>query len=143
MGTVSDVLNAPHLVSEETRSRVREAIEAFDYRPNRAARSLQAKKTYLLGCRLANPLSPALDIFLHQLVRTATEHGFGFHRSMAAAGLQVDPDLIFCGENDFAQGRASTESLLDLSEPPTAVVTVQAELALGGDKRRCWPARSG
>lgn len=77
VGTVSNVLNAPHLVSEETRNRVLEAIDALGYRPNRAARSLQAKKTYLIGYRLTDAgLSPALDVFLHRVVRTATDHGF-------------------------------------------------------------------
>lgn len=77
VGTVSNVLNAPHLVKEETRTRVEAVIEALNYRPNRAARSLPAHKTYLFGYRLADPgLSPALDVFLHELVRAASEHGF-------------------------------------------------------------------
>ncbi|MDP3983714.1 MAG: LacI family DNA-binding transcriptional regulator, partial [Acidimicrobiia bacterium] len=238
VGTVSNVLNAPHLVSVETRSRVLEAIEALGYRPNRAARSLQAKKTYLIGYRLPDPgFSAALDVFLHQLVRTAAEHGFdvavfaprrgqddlsayreviragnvdgfilsetnyadprvemlselsvpfvtfgranhpnpfpwvdvdggagvtqvvrhladrghrrialiawpegsesgdtrveGFHQGMAATGLPVDSDLVVRCESGFAAGRLAAGPLLDDADPPTAIVTVQDELALG------------
>jgi DNA-binding LacI/PurR family transcriptional regulator len=77
VGTVSNVLNAPHLVSARTRTRVMEAIEELGYRPNRAARSLQARKTQSIGYRLPDPgPGSALDVFLHQLVGTATDHGF-------------------------------------------------------------------
>ncbi|CAN5188586.1 LacI family DNA-binding transcriptional regulator [soil metagenome] len=76
VGTVSNVLNAPHLVSAETTSRVREAIAELDYRPSRSARSLQAQRTYLIGYRLPDPgVSSALDVFLHSLVTRASDHG--------------------------------------------------------------------
>ena len=77
VGTVSNVLNAPHLVSASTRSKVLKAIEELGYRPNRVARSLQARKTQSIGYRLPDPgPGTALDVFLHQLVGTATAHGF-------------------------------------------------------------------
>ena len=77
VATVSNVLNAPHLVASDTRTRVMEAIEALGYRPNRTARSLKARKTYRIGYRLSDPgPQAALDTFLHQLVATATNHGF-------------------------------------------------------------------
>lgn len=76
VGTVSNVLNAPHLVSSGTRSRVLDAISELEYRPNRSARSLQAQRTYLIGYRLPDPgVSSALDVFLHSLVAGASEHG--------------------------------------------------------------------
>lgn len=238
VGTVSNVLNLPHLVAEETRTRVLEAIDELDYRPNRAARSLPAQKSFRIGYRLADPgLSPALDVFLHQLVLAASRHGFdmalfaprpgqsdldayrevilandvdgfilsetnytdervemlselsipfvtfgwtrspepfpwvdvdgadgmaqvvdhlvemgherialiawpegsrtgdarveGFRRAMGAAGLSVPDDLVVRCENRFDQARAATGAPLDLSRSPTAIATVQDELALG------------
>jgi DNA-binding LacI/PurR family transcriptional regulator len=235
---VSNVLNAPHLVSEETRNRVLEAIDALGYRPNRAARSLQAKKTYLIGYRLTDAgLSPALDVFLHRLVRTATDHGFdmtlfaprpgqsdldayreviragnvdgfilsetnytdprvemltelsfpfvafgrarhekpfpwvdvdgargmaevvdhlqqqghrrialiawpegsqtgdarvqGYLQGMQAAGLRVEPDLVIRCENLYSAARTAAQDMLDRDDPPTAIVTVQDDMALG------------
>ena len=76
VGTVSNVLNAPHLVSTDTRSKVLDAIAELEYRPSRSARSLQAQRTYLIGYRLPDPgVSSALDIFLHSLVARAFEYG--------------------------------------------------------------------
>lgn len=78
IGTVSNVLNAPHLVAAETRRRVLEAVEELDYRPNRAARSLAGRRTHLVAYRLPDPLeggSATLDAFLHRLVLTAATHG--------------------------------------------------------------------
>ncbi len=76
VGTVSNVLNAPNLVSPGTRSRVLDAISELEYWPNRSARSLQAQRTHLIGYRLPDPgVSSALDVFLHSLVAGASEHG--------------------------------------------------------------------
>jgi DNA-binding LacI/PurR family transcriptional regulator len=78
IGTVSNVLNAPHLVAEETRRRVLEAVEELDYRPSRAARSLAGRRTHLVAYHLPEPLdggSPTLDAFLHRLVTTAAVYG--------------------------------------------------------------------
>lgn len=77
VATVSNVLNSPHLVASETRTKVIDAIEALGYRPNRTARSLQARKTQRIGYRLPDPgPQAALDIFLHRLVATSANHGF-------------------------------------------------------------------
>jgi DNA-binding LacI/PurR family transcriptional regulator len=238
VGTVSNVLNAPHLVSKPTLSKVLEAIEDLDYRPNRAARGLQARRTHLIGYRLPGPgVSPALDVFLHQVVATAASHdlaltlfsprpgqddlealremvssgdvdglilsetnygdrrvvllhdlGFpfaafgssdlpfdfpwvdidgahgialvvehlvaqghdrialiawpegsksgdqrvdGYHLAMERAGLDPDPDLLIRTNNGFEQGRRAAFELFGRKPRPTAVVTVQDELAFG------------
>jgi DNA-binding LacI/PurR family transcriptional regulator len=50
--TVSAVLNsssASHSVPEHTKKRIVEAARALDYRPNFFARSLRAKRTYMIG----------------------------------------------------------------------------------------------
>ncbi|MCC6613418.1 MAG: LacI family DNA-binding transcriptional regulator [Anaerolineae bacterium] len=49
MGTVSHVLNGSTLVREETRLRVLQAIEALNYHPKAAARSLSTKRTDTIG----------------------------------------------------------------------------------------------
>ena len=72
IGTVSNVLNAPHLVSDDTRARVQAVIEQLEYRPSRAARSLQARRSYLIGYLLPPADDTfALDVFLHALVTAA------------------------------------------------------------------------
>lgn len=238
VGTVSNVLNAPHLVSSGTRSRVLDAISELDYRPSRSARSLQAQRTYLIGYRLPDPgKSSALDVFLHSLVAGASEHGLeivlfsptaeqtdldayresvrsgdvdgfvlsetnyedpriallaetgfpfvafgraldstpfswvdvdgaagmvqvvdhlverghsrialvawpsgsesgdaraaGFLTGMAQAGLPIDPALIIRTESGYESGRDAGRRLLAMNHPPTAIVTVQDDLAFG------------
>lgn len=238
VGTVSNVLNAPHLVSSDTRSRVLDAIAELEYRPSRSARSLQAQRTYLIGYRLPDPgTSPVFDVFLHSLVARASEHGLeivlfspptgqsdldayrrsvrsgdvdgfvisgtnyedlrisllteagfpfvafgraqsqrpfswvdldgaagmvsvvghlvelghrciglvawppgsqtgdariaGFRRAMSRAGLVTTPDLTIRVEEGFESGRQAGYQLLDRKQRPTAIVTVQDNLAFG------------
>ena len=104
VGTVSNVLNAPHLVSQETRTKVLDVIQELGYRPNRAARSLQARKTQSIGYRLPDPgPGTALDVFLHQLLGTATDHGFAITLFAPRAGeddLDAYLDVIRSGDVD-------------------------------------------
>jgi len=127
VATVSNVLNAPHLVAPLTRTKVMEAIDALGYRPNRAARSLQARKTQRIGYCLPNPgPQAALDVFFHQLVATATNHGFDLtlfaprsgqddldaYREVIRAG---DVDGFVLSETNYADPRV--EMLSDLGFP--------------------------
>ena len=104
VATVSNVLNAPHLVASNTRTKVMEIIEALEYRPNRAARSLQARKTQRIGYCLANPgPQAALDVFLHRLVATATNHGFDLNLFAPRPGqddLEPYREVIRTGDVD-------------------------------------------
>ena len=127
MATVSNVLNSPHLVASQTRTRVMEAVEALGYRPHRAARSLQARKTHRIGYRLPDPgPQAALDVFLHRLVVTATNHGFDVtlfaprpgqddleaYREMIRSG---DVDGFVLSETNYADARV--ELLSELGFP--------------------------
>ena len=57
--TVSYVVNnGPRPVSEETRRRVLQAIEALDYVPSAAARSLKVKRTSTIGLMIPDILNP-------------------------------------------------------------------------------------
>ena len=104
VATVSNVLNAPHLVAPQTRTKVMEAIDALGYRPNRAARSLQARKTQRIGYCLSNAgPQAALDVFLHQLVATATNHGFDLNLFAPRSGqddLDAYREVIRSGDVD-------------------------------------------
>ncbi|MGH8925676.1 MAG: LacI family DNA-binding transcriptional regulator [Acidimicrobiia bacterium] len=104
IGTVSNVLNAPHLVADPTRARVLTAINELDYRPSRAARSLQARRTYLIGYRLpAAGQNTALDVFLHSLVTAAAGHGLEialFSPRVGESELESYRRLIRSGDVD-------------------------------------------
>jgi LacI family transcriptional regulator len=49
LGTVSNVLNKPHMVSEKTRLKVREAIRELGFVPDRRARALAAGTSNTIG----------------------------------------------------------------------------------------------
>ena len=75
MATVSNVVNGHAHVRDRTKRRVHEAIELLGYQASRAARSLPAGRTFLLGYCLPGDTSPnaALDVFLHHMVSTAAQ----------------------------------------------------------------------
>jgi DNA-binding LacI/PurR family transcriptional regulator len=94
--TVSNVLNAPELVTPDTRARVLRAIEAQGYRPHRAARQLRTRRSQVIGLRI-EPMRDGvngvvLDQFLHSLTASAERHD---HRIM-----------IFTAADDEAETRA-------------------------------------
>jgi DNA-binding LacI/PurR family transcriptional regulator len=78
--TVSNVLNTPDLVRDETRARVQAAIEALGYRANLAARQMRTGRSRLIGVRI-DPVrngieGSVLDRFLHGLTESATPAGY-------------------------------------------------------------------
>ena len=77
--TVSNVLNNRTGYSEETRTRVLAAIEALDYQPHRAARSLRSQRTMQLGYHMPGEQLAAENAFvlgfIQALVRAAADHG--------------------------------------------------------------------
>ncbi|WP_405092930.1 LacI family DNA-binding transcriptional regulator [Micromonospora sp. NBC_01392] len=78
--TVSNVLNAPHIVREDTRRRVREAIAALGYRANQAARQMRTGRSRLIAVRIEPTRDgingSVLDRFLHGLTETADATGY-------------------------------------------------------------------
>ena len=56
----------------------------------------------------------------------------GFELAMLRQGLPVDRRVVRPGEWTEAAGQAETAALLDLDDPPTAIVYPCADLALGG-----------
>lgn len=78
--TVSNVLNAPHVVKPETLARVLTAIEETGYRQNRAARTLRTRRSHLIAARMHAPSNgigdAVLDSFLHALTSSAETHDY-------------------------------------------------------------------
>ncbi|MFC4243732.1 LacI family DNA-binding transcriptional regulator [Gryllotalpicola reticulitermitis] len=77
--TVSNVLNTPTMVREDTRHRVEAAIERLGYRTHASARRLRTQRSSTIGVRLepsTNGVSGALlDRFLHTLTEQAEGQG--------------------------------------------------------------------
>ena len=75
--TVSRVLNHGSDVSEETRRRVLEAIEALKYRPSALARSLIKQKTDTLGVILSDITDPFFSRIIQGVEDVAHKFGYG------------------------------------------------------------------
>jgi DNA-binding LacI/PurR family transcriptional regulator len=77
--TVSNVLNTPQIVREETRHRVEQAIAGLGYRPHAAARRLRTRRSSTIGIHLdpyAGGISGVvLDRFVHALTERAGDRG--------------------------------------------------------------------
>lgn len=120
--TVSNVLNAPHLVSEETRRRVEAVIARTGYRPVKAAQTLRTRRSYLIAVGLQ---TPAED-------RGEVEHGF-LHALTERAQFRGYRTLLYTVENDDAE-IGTYESLLSEYDLDGFVLTGTHT----GDRRTAW-----
>jgi DNA-binding LacI/PurR family transcriptional regulator len=94
--TVSNVLNAPHRVSDQTVASVQAAIDELGYTPNHAARALSSGRSQVIGLPLyldddvVNEQNPGLGGFLHGLlgglVKAAAVGGYGVHVTTPTEG---------------------------------------------------------
>ncbi|MFK8014876.1 MAG: LacI family DNA-binding transcriptional regulator [Gammaproteobacteria bacterium] len=74
--TVSRVTNNEPNVRGDTRTRVQEAIAKLGYRPNPSARSLAARRSYLIGLLYDNPSPSYLINVQHGSLRKCREEGY-------------------------------------------------------------------
>jgi DNA-binding LacI/PurR family transcriptional regulator len=77
--TVSNVLNAPHLVREETRRRVEAIIAATGYRPDKAAQMLRTRRSHLIAVIMPAPAERHGELhnaFLHAITTRAQRSGY-------------------------------------------------------------------
>lgn len=78
--TVSNALNNPDLLRADTLERVRGAVDALGYSPNRAARNLRTRSSHLVGLRFApaqeGTANATMDRFVHTLVEACREAGY-------------------------------------------------------------------
>jgi len=78
--TVSNVINAPHVVKPETRERVQKAIDAAGYRPSALGRALRSSRSMNIGLRVHRTSDEingtVMDRFLHALVEVAQDRHY-------------------------------------------------------------------
>jgi DNA-binding LacI/PurR family transcriptional regulator len=78
--TVSNVINAPHLVRPETIGRVSAVIDELGYRPHRAARQLRTRRSHIVGVRVLGSVDgirgAVTERFLHAITEQAQEFGY-------------------------------------------------------------------
>ncbi|HEX7303782.1 LacI family DNA-binding transcriptional regulator [Lentzea sp.] len=77
--TVSNVMNYPEKVREQTRERVRRAVAELGFQPNRLARALRSSSAGMIACRIEPVSSHSLahlhDVFLHALAEAGQAAG--------------------------------------------------------------------
>ena len=102
LGTVSNVLNRPTQVSEETRLRVRDAIDMLGFIPN--SQSKKTSENKIVGLILPMGNSPFYDELTNGVEDAINSHGYrlmiGYSREDEAIELQLlnsMVDLNFCG----------------------------------------------
>ncbi|WP_432865949.1 LacI family DNA-binding transcriptional regulator [Microbispora rosea] len=121
--TVSNALNSPDVVREETRQRVLQAVEELGYRVNQAARQMRTGRSRLIAIRIEPDRDgingSVLDRFLHGLTESA-----------ALSGYRV---LLYTADDDQAEVD-TFEDLLGAYEPDAFVLTSTHH----GDLRTAW-----
>lgn len=90
--TVSNALNNPELLREDTLARVQAVIAELGYKPNRAARQLRTRSSRLIGLRFEaaeeGTSNALMDRFVHTLVEATARTG---HHIVLFAGDPADP----------------------------------------------------
>src|SRR5690606_15555186 len=101
--TVSYVLSGKRTISEDTRDRVRQAVEALEYRPNASARALASRRVNALA--LVAPFRADNDVPVL----------LEFVASSAAAAREADHDVLLVTQEEGDEGllRVRDSSLVD------------------------------
>lgn len=125
--TVSNVINAPHRVSEETRRRVELAIAEASYRPLKAAQALRTRRSNLIAVGITTAggtRNLLIEGFLHSLAAEAQRRGYRI--------------LLVTGTDDASEIRAYDELLTDYDIDALVFTATHR-----GDKRVPWLLRKG
>jgi DNA-binding LacI/PurR family transcriptional regulator len=100
--TVSNVINAPHRVGEQTRRRVERAIAEAGYRPLKTAQALRTRRSNLIAVGIPNAggtRNLLIEGFLHALTVEAQRRGYRI--------------LLVTGADDPSEIKAYDELLTD------------------------------
>jgi DNA-binding LacI/PurR family transcriptional regulator len=123
--TVSNVLNAPHLVRKETRLRVEAVIAETGYRPLKAAQILRTHRSHLIAVIIPEPAQSRGELhnaFLHAITQRAQRSGYRV--------------LLFTAASDSEEIRAYSELLDDYTLDAFVLTGTHA-----GDPRTSWLRR--
>ena len=74
--TVSRVINNYGYISQKTRKKVHEAMKELNYQPNSVARSLQGKKTKLIGLIFPDVSNPFFGELVSKIEDQLFKHGY-------------------------------------------------------------------
>jgi LacI family transcriptional regulator len=66
-----------------------------------------------------------------QSISTGRDRFAAFTRAVAEFGLSQDPELVYFGDFQAASGSAGVHALLELRQPPTALLAADSPMAVG------------
>jgi DNA-binding LacI/PurR family transcriptional regulator len=92
--TVSRVVNGSATVSAPTAQRVRRAVQALDFRPNLAGRSLRATRTRSLGVVVPTLTNPVFAECLAAMEATARAHGHTLGLASTGYDAAAEADAV-------------------------------------------------
>ena len=123
VGTVSRVLNNRGYISEETRIRVRDAMEKLHYQPNAMARSLSKQSSSMIGVIVPNIAHPYFCQVISCLENAAHREGYEILTFASHGKLSREEEYVqMCSGNRVAglilcTGSVKTAKLKDLGFP--------------------------
>lgn len=150
VGTVSNVLNRPDVVSEERRLQVERAIEQLGYVPNDAARQLKAGVSRAVGLVVVDAQNPFYGSIAEAAEGAVEERGLGlfvanshfrhskenFYLSQfeqqRVRGVLVTPTTPDLTQHKEVKHRGTRVVLVDAVEPEDDFCTVAADDFYGG-----------
>jgi LacI family transcriptional regulator len=104
LGTVSNVLNRPGIVAEETRRRVQLAIEEIGFVPNGSARQLRAGRSQYIGLVVLDVANPFFTEVARGVEDRLNEAGYALILCNADDSLEKESHYLQVLEEQRAQG---------------------------------------
>lgn len=132
--TVSRVINNKAHVSEETRTRVLDAIKTLDFRPNRAAQLLQTERSNTIEVVL---FYSGFNLFLYEMARSAQQ--LDYHFSISAITQQEFTRTLESARSRFVDGliivpmTPMTEDYEELKRLTDGIPFIQVGANLGAE----------
>jgi DNA-binding LacI/PurR family transcriptional regulator len=99
IATVSRAINAPHTVNRVTLAKIREAIDALQFRPSPLGRQLRGERTRLIGIVLPTLANPVFAECLQGIDELAASEGYRL--------------MLMTTQYDAARERHAIETLLE------------------------------
>lgn len=135
VGTVSRVLNNRGYISKETREKVRAAMEKLNYQPNETARSLQKKKSNMIGVIVPQIAHPFFSELISNLEVAAYQNDYRIIL-LNSQGMKTKESefLELCRRNQVV-GIILCNGNLDIAkneEIPIPIITIERKME-GGD----------
>jgi len=134
VSTVSHVINNTRAVSNESRQRVRSAMEELGYKPNALARSLRRRKTNTVGMIVPDSANP----FFAEVARAIEDASFAHNYSVILCNSEGDLEKQQAYTNVLIENRVagilfvaagiSTELVNDLEQRRVPLVVVDREV---------------